>query len=133
MEKWIAGVIGVIGGLVSYAVEGLGIAVSILIVLMAIDYATGIMQGMVNQNLNSRIGFNGVIRKLYYLMLVGATYALALVVPGIEHAGYGAAIAFCVLEFISITENGVKMGLWIPNSIKKLLAIVKDSTGEGDK
>lgn len=133
MDKWIAGVIGVIGGLVSYAVEGLGIAVSILIVLMAIDYATGIMQGMVNQNLNSRIGFNGVIRKLYYLMLVGATYALALVVPGIEHAGYGAAIAFCVLEFISITENGVKMGLWMPNFIKNLLSIVKESTGEGNK
>lgn len=134
MEKWIAGVTGVVGALISYAVDGLGMAVTILIVMMAIDYATGIMQGIVNQNLNSRIGFNGVIRKMYYLLLVGAIYALALVVPGIEHAGFGAAVAFCVLEFISITENGTKMGLWMPDFIKKLLSIVKDTTGEsGDK
>lgn len=133
MEKWIAGISGVIGGLVSYAVDGLGMAVSILIVLMAIDYATGIMQGIVNQNLNSRIGFNGVIRKLYYLMLVGAIYAISFVVPGIEYAGDGAAVAFCVLELISITENGTKMGVWVPNFIKKVLSIVKDSVGEDGK
>ncbi|MGF0470291.1 phage holin family protein [Lysinibacillus sphaericus] len=52
---------------------------------------------MVNQNLNSRIGFNGIIRKIYYLMLVGSVYLLSVVIPGIEYAGDGAAIAFCVL------------------------------------
>ncbi|MGG2055924.1 phage holin family protein [Lysinibacillus pakistanensis] len=131
MEKWIATVSGVIGTLVSYSVDGLGMAVTVLIAFMAIDYATGIMSGIINQNLNSRIGFNGIIRKIYYLMLVGSVYLLALVIPGIEYAGDGAAIAFCVLEFISITENGTKMGLPTPDFIKNMLAIVKDKSGEG--
>lgn len=65
-------------------------------------------------------------------MLVGSVYLLSLVIPGIEYAGDGAAIAFCVLEFISITENGTKMGLPMPNFIKELLEIVKDKTGEGE-
>ncbi|MGN4125654.1 holin family protein [Lysinibacillus sphaericus] len=132
MEKWLAAVSGVIGTLVSYSIDGLEMAVSVLIGFMAIDYATGIMSGVINQNLNSRIGFNGIIRKIYYLMLVSSVYLLALVIPDIEYAGDGAAIAFCVLEFISITENGTKMGLTTPNFIKNILSIVKDKTGEGE-
>ncbi|WP_336636921.1 phage holin family protein [Lysinibacillus fusiformis] len=132
MEKWIAVVSGTIGTIVSYSVDGLGMAVTVLIGFMAIDYLTGIMGGIVNQNLNSRIGFNGIIRKIYYLMLVGSVYLLSVVIPGIEYAGDGAAIAFCVLEFISITENGRKMGLPMPDFIKNILAIVKDKTGEGE-
>lgn len=132
MEKWIAVVSGTIGTIVSYSVDGLGMAVTVLIGFMAIDYLTGIMSGVVNQNLNSRIGFNGIIRKIYYLMLVGSVYLLSVVIPGIEYAGDGAAIAFCVLEFISITENGTKMGLPMPDFVKNILAIVKDKTGEGE-
>ncbi|MFJ5564838.1 phage holin family protein [Lysinibacillus xylanilyticus] len=131
MERWIGAISGLIGALVSYAVDGLGMAVTVLIGFMAIDYATGIMSGIVNQNLNSRVGFNGIIRKIYYLMLVGSVYMLSLVIPGIEYAGDGVAIAFCVLEFISITENGTKMGLPMPDFIKNILSIVKDKSGEG--
>ncbi|XKO54130.1 holin family protein [Lysinibacillus fusiformis] len=132
MEKWIAVVSGTIGTIISYSVDGLGMAVTVLIGFMAIDYLTGIMGGIVNQNLNRRTGFNGIIRKIYYLMLVGSVYLLSVVIPGIEYAGDGGAIAFCVLEFISITENGTKMGLPMPEFIKNILAIVKDKTGEGE-
>lgn len=133
VDKWIATWSGFIGALISYSVNGFGMAVTVLIGFMAIDYLTGILSGIANHNLNSRIGVNGIIRKIYYLMLVGSVYLLALVIPGIEYAGDGAAIAFCVIEFISITENGTKMGFPTPTFIKNILAIVKDKAGEGDK
>ena len=41
MGKWIAGVTETLGFLVSYLVDGVGIAVSILLAVTAIDYATG--------------------------------------------------------------------------------------------
>ncbi|KYG92339.1 hypothetical protein A0U40_05190 [[Bacillus] sp. KCTC 13219] len=131
MEKYIALISGVVGTVISYLVGGLGMAVTVLIALMALDYVTGLMQAAVNQSLNSRIGFNGFIRKIYYLLMVASVYLIALVIPGIGYAGDGAAISFCVLEFISITENGTKMGLWMPKFIQNLLAVVKDKTGEG--
>lgn len=130
LDKWLATVGGIIGAVISYSVDGLGMAVTVLIGFMSIDYVTGILCGIVNKNLNSRIGFNGIIRKIYYLMLVGSVYLLSLVIPGIEYAGDGAAIAFCVLEFISITENGTKMGLPLPTFIKNILSIVQDTTKE---
>jgi len=128
MEKYIASITGVIGAFISYAVDGLGMAVVILIVMMGIDYISGIMVGIVQQNLNSRIGWNGVVRKLYYLLLVGAVYAISQVVPGIAFAGDGIAIALCAMELISITENGSKIGLPMPKVVQDLLLIVKDKT-----
>ncbi|KYG91498.1 hypothetical protein A0U40_00690 [[Bacillus] sp. KCTC 13219] len=130
MEKYIAFISGAVGAIVSYLVGGLGMAVTVLIALMALDYVTGLMQAAINQSLNSRVGFNGIIRKIYYLMLVASVYLIALVIPGIEYAGDGATVAFCVLEFISITENGTKMGLWMPKFVQNLLAIVKEKTEE---
>lgn len=133
MDKWLAMISGTIGAVVSYVVDGLGMAVAVLIVMMAIDYSTGVMSGIVTKTLNSRVGFNGIIRKTYYFLLVGAIYAMSLVVPGIEYAGDGAAIALCVLELISIVENGVKMKAPIPNFIVDLLAIVKNKVEKGDR
>lgn len=132
MDKYIATVTGVIGSIVSYAVDGLGMAVTVLIIMMGIDYVTGIMSAIVNRNLNSRIGFTGIVRKLYYLLLVAAVYAIALVVPGIEYAGDGVAIGLCLLELISVTENGTKLGLPIPKFVQDLLLIVKDKTEKGE-
>lgn len=135
IEKYIATISGVIASVVSYMVHGLGMAVTILILLMAIDYITGLMSAFVNRELNSRIGFIGIVRKMYYLLLVGAVYAIALVIPQISYAGDGVAIALATLEMISITENGSKIGLPIPKYVQNLLLIMKDKTDEkeGDK
>lgn len=38
MERWIGAISEIIGALVSYAVDGLGMAVTVLIGFMAIDY-----------------------------------------------------------------------------------------------
>ena len=131
MEKWIAAISGIIGSIVSYMVDGLGLAVTVLIAMMIIDYATGLLCGIVNKNLSSRIGYHGIIRKFYYLLLVAAIYAISLVIPNIGYAGDGAAISLCVLELISITENGAKMGLKMPQFIKNLLLVVKEKTDNG--
>lgn len=132
MEKWIATISGVIGSIVSYAIDGLGMAVSVLILMMIIDYITGIFCGIVNKNLNSRIGYVGIIRKFYYLLLIGAIYAISYVIPNIGFAGDGAAISLTVLEIISITENGVKLGAPIPKFIKDLLLVIKDKNDGGE-
>ncbi len=64
LEKWIAGITGTVGFLVSYLVNGVGIAVAILLAVLAIDYATGIISAFVNKQLSSRIGTIGFARKL---------------------------------------------------------------------
>lgn len=133
LDKWIASIVGVVASIVSYAVDGLGLAVSVLIVMMILDYVSGLLCAIVNKNLNSRIGYHGIIRKFYYLLLVASIYAISLVIPNISFAGDGASISLCALEIISIMENGVKMGAPIPKFIKDLLLVIRDKDGGEDK
>jgi toxin secretion/phage lysis holin len=128
MDKYFAMFVGFVASIVSYAVDGLGLAVTVLIGMMAIDYVTGLLSAAINHSLNSRIGFFGVARKIYYLLLVGSVYLISLVIPGIEYAGDGVAVALAVLELISITENGVALGLPIPQYVQNLLLIVKNKS-----
>ena len=132
MERYITIISGAIGTFVSFLVGGLGEAVTVLLFLMTVDYITGLMSAAYLRELNSRIGFNGLMRKAYYLLLLGAVYAVSLVVEGINYAGDGLAIALCIMELVSITENGTKMNLPMPEPVKKLLLIV-NKTLNGDK
>lgn len=132
---------GFLGAIVSYMFDRVGVAVSILILFMTVDYITGLIAAGINKELSSRIGLAGLGRKVYVLMLVGVVYALEFLAGqyiDLEilggHIGDGAAFAYIAIEFISITENGVKMGAPIPQFVKNLLKIVKDKTGEsGDE
>lgn len=116
-----------------------GVAVTVLILFMALDYATGLISAAVQRQLNSRIGLNGLARKLYTLLLVGSVYALEFLgahyadfeIMG-GHIGDGVAFAYVAIEFISIAENGVKMNAPIPGFVKQLLKIAKEKTGIED-
>ena len=126
MERQIIVWSGVVGAFVSYLVDGLGLAVTVLLGLMTLDYISGIMAAVYNRELHSRTGFNGLIRKAYYLLLLGAVYMIGVAVDEIHFAGDGLAIALCAMEFISITENGTKMNLPMPEPVRKILLVMNE-------
>lgn len=126
MEKQIALYVGIIGSIISYLVDGIGMASTVLLGMMALDYLSGLMSGAYNKELNSRIGFRGLIRKSYYLLLLGSVYLVGYAVDEIKWAGDGLAIALIAMEFISITENGTKMNMPMPEPIKKILLIMNE-------
>ena len=132
VERYIALITGTVGTTISYLVDGLGEVVVVLLVMMALDYISGLMSAAYERKLNSRIGFNGLIRKSYYLLLLGSVYLIGTVVDGISYAGDGLAIALIVMEFVSITENGTRLNIPIPEPVKRLLLIVNKAT-TGDK
>ncbi len=134
IEQKVALVFGTIGSIISYLVDGLGLAVVVLLGLMAIDYITGIIAAIIRKELNSRIGFTGLLKKIYYLLLLAAVYAIALIVPDIHFAGDGFAVALAVMELVSIAENGTKIDAPLTGYFKNILSMVKEKTGEsGDK
>lgn len=135
MEKTFMLVAGTTGAFVSFLVDGLGEIITVLLAMMALDYMSGLMAATYQRKLNSRIGFNGLIRKCYYLLTVSAVYLMSIVVDGLQYAGDGLAVAYIVMEFISITENGTKMNLPMPEPVRKILLIVTDKINgkEGTK
>jgi toxin secretion/phage lysis holin len=103
-----------IGGVISWMVGGLGVAFVVLLGLMVIDFLTGLMVGYSQKDLNSGKGKDGLMKKTYILLLIGAVYMIQKAIPALSSLGYaadGVAIAYCVIEFLSIVENGGKLGV----------------------
>jgi toxin secretion/phage lysis holin len=134
MDVYFKSVISVIGGIISWAVGGLGVAFAVLLGLMAIDFITGMMVGSVGPGLSSSTGKKGALKKVYILLLIAAVYMVQRLVPELQAAGYagdGVAVAYGVLEFLSIIENGGKLGVPI-GPLAKIIAVLKPTGGHED-
>lgn len=119
-------IVMVVGGLISYMVGGLGLAFTVLLGLMVIDYATGLMVAIYKKNLSSKIGSKGLIRKVSVILLIGAVYLVEkLAFEQVGYIGDGVVISYCFLEFISIVENMGKMNVPIPKILKDLILVLK--------
>ncbi|MHB9010386.1 MAG: phage holin family protein [Carboxydocellales bacterium] len=120
-----------VGALISYIVGGIGVAFVVLLGMMIIDFITGMMAGSVNEGLSSSTGKKGLIKKVYIILLIGAVYLLQKL--GLNLAGYtadGLSVAFAMLEFVSILENGGKLGAPIPERLKNAIAALKGKGGD---
>ena len=125
----------------------LGIAVVpmiLLLILMLIDYATGISAAWMNNTLSSRKGILGLLKKVGYLAVIVVGVVCDLL---IEYAfaaiGQDIAVSYAVgliimiwlilNECISVLENLSEMGVPIPGFLQRMvkhLKIVTEKTGE---
>lgn len=117
---------GLIINSVSYFFGGIDNLLIILLIIMFIDYLTGICKAIINKKLNSIVGVKGIIKKFGYLLIV----ALAVLIDKI--IGDTSAIRILVIYFfvanegISILENWALMGLPFPNKLKQIFEQLKD-------
>ena len=112
--------ITMLGGWLGYFVGGIDGMLTALIILMALDYVTGVMCAIADKSLSSAVGFKGICRKVLILMLVGIANIIDVNVVG--SALRGAVICFYLSnEGISILENSAHLGLPIPQKLKDIL------------
>ena len=94
-----------------------------LIVLMALDYISGVMCAIEDKKLSSAVGFKGIAKKVLILMLVGVANVLDVNVVGGGAVLRGAVICFYLSnEGLSLLENAAYLGLPIPEKLKNILA-----------
>ena len=106
-----------------------------LIVLMSLDYISGIMCAVIDKKLSSAIGFRGICKKVLILMLVGVANIVDLHVVGTGSALRGAVICFYMSnEALSLFENAAHIGLPIPDKLREALAQLhgRDGKDKGD-
>ncbi len=124
---------GILGAIFSWSVGGLGMALTVLLCLMIADYVTGLMVAYFQKDLSSRIGIKGLMKKTYIILLIGAVY---LIEKSVLHSsgviGDGITVAYTILEFLSIVENGGKLGVNI-GPLKKFITALKQNDKEVEK
>ena len=119
------------------------IPIIMLIFAMMIDYITGMMSACYNSELSSKKGIKGIIKKVGYLTLVFAAMIIDwLISQGLQQINIDLnyTVFFAVLvavwliinELISVLENLSRMGVPIPDFMKKLINRLKTTVDKGD-
>ncbi len=112
-----------LGGWLGYMLGGKDGLIVALVVMMAVDYVTGIMCAVVDRKLSSAIGFKGIFKKVFILMLVAIANIIDVHVVGTGSALRGATACFYLSnEGLSILENAVHLGLPVPDGLRDILA-----------
>lgn len=100
---------------VSTTENKIGYMLSIICVLMIIDFITGSVSAVINTNIEfkSSIGINGILRKLCSILVLVACIPIAPLIP--SDMGLTAIVVlyfgYIIMEFGSILENLSKMGI----------------------
>lgn len=130
MRHFVNNAISVVLTTFVYLVGGIDVAMKSLLIVIVIDYITGVMSAIYNKELNSTIGLKGILKKFSYLIIVCLSVILDRIV------GDTGAIRTIVIYFfvandgISIVENIGKMGVPLP---KKLTEVLEQLRNKGDE
>lgn len=111
----------------------------VLLIVMLIDYATGMAQAWASATLSSRTGILGIIKKIGYLVAVAvavvvdyiiqlAASGAGLQVPTIYAFGLLVTIWLILNELISILENLSEIGVPLPKFLMRIVEKLKKST-----
>lgn len=107
----------------SYFLGGFDSSVKALLIVILIDYITGICKAIINKNVSSIIGLKGVVKKVGYLLIVGLASILDKIMGNTMAIRNLVIYFFVANEGISIVENWGGMGLPLP---KKLIEVLQD-------
>ena len=126
--------VAAIGGWLGYFLGGVDGMMIALIVLMTLDYVTGVMCAIVDKKLSSAVGFKGICKKVLVFILVGVGNIIDVQFLGQAGVLRTAVIFFYLSnEGVSLLENAGHLGLPIPAKLKAVLEQLHDRSGKEDK
>ena len=123
---------GIIGGIAAQIFGAWDTVWCALLVIMVLDYITGVIKAVYRKELSSEVGYKGILRKIMVLVVV----ALANVVQRLT--GETAPLREMVIVFyianegISVLENAAEILPNMPKQIKDILLQLRGNDNEGE-
>lgn len=116
-------VFGSLGGILVYLFGGFDAILKSLIVLIVFDYITGVLKAIYDKKLSSIIGWKGIIKKIFTLIVVSVSVVLQSIInlPVREIT----IMFFIANESISVLEN-ISTVIPVPSKLKIILQQLKD-------
>ena len=122
----------------------LAVPIVVLIVMMVIDYLSGMAAAYVTGSLSSKVGAKGIIKKVGYMALIvvamGVDYlicsgisAASLDLPYTMWFGLLVAVWLIINEMISILENLDRLDVPIPGFLRAIVRKLKISADGKDE
>lgn len=125
MKQFLTNGLSIIITCLSYFLGGFDLALKSLLIIMIIDYLTGVSSGIYNKRLSSKIGFKGIIKKFCYLLVIG----LSVVVDNLtgQNGIIRSLVIYCFIanDGISIIENMGELDIKLPQKLIDTLEQLK--------
>lgn len=132
MENVVKTITSAVATCVTYLFGGWDLALQALVIVIVLDYLTGIVKGYVTKTLNSKTGFRGFLVKVCMLAMV----VIATIMDSIMgETGLIRTLVIYYLvanEALSIIENLGAMDLFVPKILKDRLEQLKEGN-KGEK
>lgn len=126
----VCAVAGAVGGAIASGLGGWDKGLIVLIVMMGIDYLTGLFVAIAGKSpktesgkLSSRAGFRGIIKKAAMLLMVAAMHLIDWLL-GVQYLRDAVIIALVTNELISFTENYSLLGLPLPEPVVNVIEVL---------
>lgn len=113
-----------------YLLGGVDIALQCLLIMIILDYISGIASAIYNKNLDSKIGLKGILKKFMYLIIVCVSVIIDKIVGNTGAVRTLVIYFFVANDGLSIIENMGKMGIPLP---KKLIDTLNQLKNKGDE
>lgn len=147
-EKTIKALISaVIAGLAAYA-KVILVPLALLIIMMIVDYISGMSKAYINGEWSSKVGFQGIVKKVGYMGVVIVAAVMDWVIySGLKGVGVDIKMSYylglivviwlLINECISVLENlgeiGVPLPTFLIKGIKKLQKNIEDKGGKDNE
>lgn len=108
--------------LINSLLDGWDMALEILLIVMALDYLTGVVAAFKTKTVSSSAGYSGLVKKASIFIIVILAAQMDRVIGNDNHIFRNCtALFFTANDAISILENAGKMGMRLPAFLKNAL------------
>jgi len=125
MENFFKTIIAVGGAAASFLFGGWSVFLNVLLAFVVIDYISGVYAAWKVGSLNSRVGLEGIARKVFIFAMIAVAHLVDTTL-GEQHIFRDATIFFYLAnELLSIIENSGRAGFPVPETIRKAVEVLK--------
>lgn len=133
MKNIINFITGTLATTLVYFLGGWDVAIQVLLLVVCLDYLSGVLKAIYNKKLNSEIGLKGIVKKIGYFIIVAVAVILDRVMGNTGAIRTLVIYFFVANEGISILENWGGMGLPLPQKLKDTLEQLKNDNDPKSK
>lgn len=128
MKEYLCAILATVGYLFIYLLGGWDVSLQCLLLAIVFDYVSGMIKAFHTKALSSKIGFQGILKKVGVLLIVMLGVLVDRVTGNTGAVRTLVIYYFVANEGLSVIENLGQCGVPIPASIKKALkALNKES------
>ena len=118
---------GVVGGVVASFLGGWDVLIGVLTFFVVVDYVTGLIKAWHTNSLDSKIGFVGLIKKLYIFVAVAVAVQLQLIIGDNIPLREVVIFFYIANEGLSFLENSSVFIEW-PDAISQSFQQIRDKS-----